>query len=66
MNFRNIAINEIKSLADEFPDYTLGQILYSILRKLPKEDSIKQSLFNISDEDMYTIIENLKIEENES
>lgn len=57
MNYKAIAMNTLSEFAEKNPDYTLGQLLYSFLRKPISGISKLGELNHISDEDMYTIIE---------
>jgi hypothetical protein len=63
MNYRSIAIAELVSFAKENPDYTLGQILYSFLREGNSGCKKIPEIMDISDEDMYSMIENAKEKE---
>lgn len=54
MNYRNEGIREISGLAKQFPEYTLGEILYASLR-LTGVKSI-QDLLNKTDEEIFTAI----------
>lgn len=65
MNFKNTAIAEIQTIAAEFEGYSLGQIIYAVLTHAPEGVSVKEWLFNISDEDLYTLIEKVKLNERE-
>ena len=75
MNFKNAGIAEIEAIASQFPEYTLGQIIHAIISRKPEEViegdqkprplSIKDWLFNVSDEDLYTAIEKSKLIEKE-
>lgn len=60
MNFKKIAIRTISEFADEMPEMSLGDILYSIMR-LPNS-GIKdlKDLRSMSDEEIYTIVEKAK------
>lgn len=61
MNYLNAGVAELEATAKEFPEYTLGQIFYAVINRKPEGISIKEWLFNVSDEDMYTAIESTKI-----
>lgn len=63
MNFRNTALAEITAISHECPDYTVGQILLAIIKRKPEEVNINEWLRDISDEDMYTLIEETKFKE---
>lgn len=57
MNYKAIGLNTLVEYAEKKPEYTLGQILYSFLRKPISGIESLGELNSISDEDMYTIIE---------
>lgn len=65
MNYKHAGIAEIETIANHFPDYSLGQIIYAILNRKPEGISVNQWLFTISDEDLYTEIEKTKLIEQE-
>ena len=64
MNFKNNAIRELQDFSKEFPDYTLGELLYSTLR-LTGVTKISD-LLTLSDEDIFSAIEKTKQEEKEN
>lgn len=65
MNYKAIALSTLEEYAEKNPEYTLGQILYSFLRKpISGMESIGE-LNKISDEDLYTIIEKAMVEEDD-
>lgn len=57
MNYKNIALRELKDLSEKLPDYTLGQLLYSVLRTGGKADMTVKDLLNFTDEQIYTMVE---------
>lgn len=57
MNYKAIGLNTLVEYAEKHPDYTLGQVLYSFLRKPISGIESLGELNDISDEDMYTMIE---------
>jgi len=63
MNYKAIALNTLKEYIEKNPEYSLGQILYSFLRKPISGIEKFNELNTISDEDMYTIIERAMYEE---
>lgn len=66
MNYRNTALAEITALSTVCPEFTIGQLLLSIIKRKPEESPhINEWLRDISDEDLYTIIEEAKILERE-
>lgn len=67
MNYKNEGIAELTTISDEFEEYRLGQIICGVIATKDVEDtqSIKEWLYNISDEDLYTKIEEMKLKERE-
>jgi len=61
MNYKNTGLSELKSFATEFEDYSLGQILLAVTNRQTKGVSLREWLRDVSDEDLYTAIENTKI-----
>ena len=66
MNYKSIAIAEIESFANEFENYTLGQILRAVLNRKPEGISDRDWLYTVSDVDLYTAIEKTKLIEAEN
>jgi hypothetical protein len=64
MNFKNNALRELTNFAKEFPEYSLGQILYSAIR-LTEAKKISD-LLTLSDEEIFSAIEKAKIQEKEN
>lgn len=65
INYRNIALRELKDFADNFPKYSLGEILYSVLRPEVADPTSIKSLRDLSDEQIYTMIDKAKEIESE-
>lgn len=63
MNFKNNAVRELQEFSKEFPDYTLGELLYSTLR-LTGAKKISDIL-ELTDEEIFSAIERTKQEEKE-
>ena len=64
MNYRNIASSELNDFLKEFPELTVGQVILAVLsQKEDSEQSLREWLFNVSDEDLYTAIEKAKANE---
>lgn len=61
MNYKNSAIAELENFSNKFEDYSLGQILRSVVNRKPEGVSVKQWLYEVSDEDLYTAIEKTKL-----
>ena len=64
MNYKNNAIRELQDFSKEFPNYTLGELLYSTLR-LTNATKISDLLL-LSDEDLFSAIEKTKQDEKEN
>jgi len=65
MNYRNSAISEIENMTTAFPNYTLGQILLAIITRKPEGITLRNWLYTVSDEDLYTEVERTKLIESE-
>lgn len=66
MNYRSAGLAELNTLSNEFDNYTVGQLLYSVINRKPEGISLKEWLYTVSDEDMYTAIEKTKLIERDS
>lgn len=64
MNYKKNALRELDKLTQEFPDYTLGEVLYSVLR-LTKITDIS-GLKKLSDEDIFSAAEKATDEEKDN
>ena len=64
MNFKNNALRELPNFAKDFPEYSLGEILYSAIR-LTWAKKISDLLI-LSDEEIFSAIEKAKIQEKEN
>lgn len=55
MNYKKNSLREIDKFIQEFPDYTLGEVLYTVLRltKVEKLSDIKK----LSDEEIFSAVE---------
>lgn len=60
MNFKKIAIRTISEFADESPEMSLGDILYSIIRTPNSGIKDLKDLRDMSDEKIYSIVEKAK------
>ena len=67
MNYRPILMNKLNEFAEQYPDYSLGQLFYSMLTHANIKGEIpKSSFLRITDQDFYTMIEKaIKKEGNE-
>lgn len=63
MNFKNNALRELQNLSKDFPEYSLGEVLYSTLR-LTGAKKISD-LITLSDEEIFSTIEKAKKQEKE-
>lgn len=63
MNFKNNALRELSTLSKEFPEYTLGEVLYSVIRLTGAKKT--SELLLISDEEFFSAIEKAKQQEQE-
>jgi hypothetical protein len=72
MNYRNAAIAEFTALAKETESYqeggipkslSIGQVMLSILKRKPEGVELNKWLMDISDEGIYTLIEETKFKE---
>lgn len=59
MNYKNIALRTLGEFSEKQKDMTLGQVFYSIFRKTNSKVEVKD-LKNMSDEDIYSMIERAK------
>lgn len=58
MNLKPLVIDKLKDFSKEFPEYNIGQLLYSMLSNYNvKEDFKKSNLLEISDTEFYSMIE---------
>lgn len=77
MNYRNAALAELSTLAKETESYveinsegqklakslTIGQVILAIIKGKPEDIDLNTWLMDISEEDMYTLIEKTKLKE---
>lgn len=56
MNFRKIAFREVEGLLSTHNNYSIGEVLYSILR-LKSFDIKVKDLKDITDEEFYSLVE---------
>lgn len=66
MDYKKTGLAEIEAIAETFPEYTLGNILLAITNRKPEGTSLRDWLHNVSDEDLYTAIEETKLIESET
>lgn len=65
MNYINIAIRELDSFSKEFPEYSLSEILFSVLR-LDSRVVKLSDILQIQDDELYDLITEAKIEEKDT
>jgi hypothetical protein len=63
MNFKNNALRELPILSNELPKYTLGELLYSVIRLTGAKKV--SDLLELSDEEIFSAIEKAKLQEKE-
>lgn len=56
MNYKKIGLRDLHNLSDEFPQYTLGEVLYAGLRTAKVKNL--SDLLTMSDEDLACAIRN--------
>lgn len=58
MNYKPLSIKKLQDFSNRFPDYSLGECIYSILAtmKINSRD-VKAELLTMSDEDIYIAID---------
>ena len=58
MNYKPLFLDKLKECFDRLPEYSVGEILYSMLTQLNKsgKEINKASLMEIDDEDFYISI----------
>lgn len=61
------AANEIKQLIHQYPDYTIGQVLFSFCRIATHENGSGKlsDLLNVTDKEIYAAIEKAKTTESD-
>jgi hypothetical protein len=64
MNFKNNALRELLNFSKEFPEYSLGEILYSVIRITGAKKI--SDLLTLSDEEIFSAIEKAKVQEKEN
>lgn len=58
MNFKPLAIEKFKTFSQNYPDYTFGKLICSMLATM-KVDSknVKTALYEMKDEDVYIALD---------
>ena len=58
MNYRPLLINKFKEFEEEFPNYTFGELMYSMFTHSNiKGKIVKSDFLKVTDQDFYTMIE---------
>jgi hypothetical protein len=66
MNYKNEALRVMQEIANEHPNYTLGDVLFSCFQKVAvKNNQSLNFLREVEDEDLYTLVEKAQTVENE-
>lgn len=68
INYKPLFIDKVMEFSESFPDYSLGEMLHSIVTQLQKNGvdvSSKGALLNLTDQQLYSAIDNAIKEENE-
>lgn len=60
INYKNIALRELKDFSDKFENYSLGEILYSVMRQITTDVKSIKILRSYTDEEIYTFIDKAK------
>lgn len=63
MNFKNNALRDLPILSIGLPEYTLGELLYSVIRLTGAKKV--SDLLELSDEEIFSAIEKAKLQEKE-
>lgn len=62
MNYKYLVIEEFLEFCNKFPDYSVSEILFSILKSTNKSKDLSW-LYEMSDRELLTAIENANIKE---
>jgi hypothetical protein len=68
MNYKPLFIDKVSEYTEKLPDYTIGEILYSVFTQLSKEGldvNSKRFLLNLTDKQVYSAIDKAIKEETE-
>lgn len=68
MNYKPLFIDKLSEYTDRLPDYTIGEVLFSIFTQLNKagvDTSTRQAILNITDQQIYSAIDKAIKEESE-
>lgn len=72
MDYRNIALSEFSRFAEETKEYfeegisktlSVGNVILAIIKRKPEGANLNEWLRDISDEDIFTTIEDAKLKE---
>lgn len=62
MNYKYLVIEEFTGFCDKFPDYSVSEILFTILKSTNKAKDLSW-LYEMTDRELLTAIENANIKE---
>lgn len=62
MNYKYLVIEEFIEFCNKFPDYSVSEILFTILKSTNKSKDISW-IYEMTDRELLTAIENAKIKE---
>ncbi len=68
MNYKPLFIDKLSEYTDRLPNYTIGEVLFSIFTQLNKagvDTSTRQAILNITDQQIYSAIDKAIKEESE-
>lgn len=68
MNYKPLFIDKVSEYTEKLPDYTIGEILYSVFTQLSKEGldvNSKRFLLDLTDKQVYSAIDKAIKEETE-
>lgn len=68
MNYKPLFIDKVIEFHEVLPEYTIGEMLHSIVTQLQKNDieiSSKGDLLNLSNQQLYSAIDGAMKDENE-
>ena len=58
MNYRPLVIDKLIEFSEEYPEYSIGELFYSMFTHANIKTAIKKSQFlQIEDKDLYTMID---------
>ena len=64
MNYKYLVMGEFTEFCNKFPEYSISEILFTILKSANKSKDLAW-LYNMTDRELLTAIENANIKETE-